>query len=45
MDKRQEYALTNPLSDPTDIKALAALGARRKHPAGFFIQSILAVDR
>ena len=45
MNERQAYALLNTLTDPTDIKALSALGARRRHPAGFYIQSILAVDR
>jgi hypothetical protein len=45
VNERQAYALTNPLHDPFDIRALAALRGMRKHSAGFVIQSILAVDR
>lgn len=45
MNERQAYALHHTLTDPTDVRALTALGARRRHSAGFFIQSILAVDR
>lgn len=45
MNERQAYALTNPLTDPTDIRALARLRGMRRHARGFIVQSILAVDR
>ena len=45
MNDRQQLALTNPLNDPYNLKALARLRGARRHAAGFVIQSILAVDR
>lgn len=49
MDERQRYALTNPVTDPSDVRQVAAVQDQlrqvRRHARGFLLQSILAVDR
>lgn len=45
MNERQAHALRNPLTDPSDPRAVAALRGQRRHTNGFLIVSILAVDR
>lgn len=41
---RQSYALTHPATDPNDVLNPKLKGVR-KHPRGFLLMSILAVDR
>lgn len=45
MTERQAYALAHPLTDPMGAVRDPRLYAWRKHPRGFMIRSILAVDR
>lgn len=45
MNERQAFALTHPLEDPTDARALALLRGQRRHADGYLILSVLAVDR
>lgn len=42
---RQAYALANVVTDPYRINADPKLSKVRRHPRGFNILSILAVDR
>jgi hypothetical protein len=44
MNERQAYALTHPATDPREALN-PKLSAVRKHPRGFLLRSILAVDR
>jgi hypothetical protein len=45
MNERQRHALTHPLTDPSDLHALARLRGQRRHSDGYTIGTILAVDR
>ncbi len=44
MNERQLYALTHPATRPDEV-GHPKLKAVRKHPRGFLLMSILAVDR
>ncbi len=44
MNERQAYALTHPATRPDEVLH-PKLKAVRKHPRGFLLMSILAVDR
>lgn len=44
MNERQAYALTHPATDPAEALN-PRLKAVRRHPRGFLLMSILAVDR
>jgi hypothetical protein len=49
MTPRQLYAITHPLTDPSDINSIASIESGlkqfRRHPKGPYVLSILAVDR
>ena len=42
--ERQAYALTHPATDPAEVLN-PKLTTTRKHPRGFMLMTILAVDR
>lgn len=44
IEQRQAYALAHPVNDPREVLA-PAFQQVRKHPRGFSILTILAVDR
>lgn len=44
MNERQAYALTHPATSPYDVLN-PKLKSMRKHPRGFLLVAILAVDR
>ncbi len=45
MTERQAYALAHPITDPMTVVGDPHLYATRKHPRGFLVRTILAVDR